>query len=91
MKYKYHKCTSLKSIVIPDSVDEIGEGIFSKCSSLKSIHFESRDVDCISMDENAFGGLDLDQCILYVPAGTRWAYRHHEVFGQFKHIEIETK
>ena len=24
-----------------------------------------------------------------IPSGTRWAYKHHPVFGQFKNIEID--
>ena len=30
-----------------------------------------------------------DTCTLYVPSGTRWAYRHHPVFGKFKNIVTE--
>jgi hypothetical protein len=30
-----------------------------------------------------------DFVILYVPADSRQAYKQHEVFGQFKHIEAE--
>ena len=36
----------------------------------------------------AFDGLNED-CVLFVPPGTRWAYRHQQVFGKFKNIEID--
>jgi hypothetical protein len=30
-----------------------------------------------------------ENCTLHVPVGTRWAYRHHPVFRQFKNIVTE--
>ena len=32
--------------------------------------------------------IDIDNCILYIPSGTKSAYRRHPVFGKFKNIEI---
>ena len=42
-------------------------------------------------DEKAVDGFDIDECTLYIPSGTRWAYRHHPGFGRFKNIELEKK
>lgn len=33
----FKKCTHLQSVIVPDSVEEIGEGAFQQCSSLQSI------------------------------------------------------
>ena len=30
-----------------------------------------------------------DECVLHIPSGTRWAYRHHPIFGKFKNIVTE--
>ena len=87
----FKDCTSLESIDIPNSVTEIGEVAFEDCTSLKSIHSTIEKVDGVVIEGDAFNGIDMNECTLYIPAGTRWAYRHHKVFGQFKNIEIESK
>ena len=54
------------------------------------------DLDKVTIDEHIFSymkgkdTMDYDNCVLYVPAGTRWKYRHHSVFGRFKNIKIES-
>ena len=30
-----------------------------------------------------------NDCVLHVPIGTRWAYKHHSIWGKFKNIETE--
>ena len=63
--------------------------MFENCHSLTTIHSSSEKIDNIEIDEKAFDGFDIDECTLYIPSGTRWAYRHHPGFGKFKNIEIE--
>ena len=89
--WAFYGCTSLESIDIPNSVTEIGEVAFYGCTSLKSIHSAIEKVDGVVIEGDAFNGIDKNECTLYIPAGTRWAYRHHKVFGLFKNIEIESK
>lgn len=48
-------------------------------------------IDNINIKDNVFDGINFDECTLYIPSGTRWAYRHHPVFSKFKNIEIEVK
>ena len=67
----------------------IGEDVFEKCTSLQSIHISITDIESTIINNDAFKGVDTDNCILHIPPGTRWAYRHHPVFGKFKNIEIE--
>ena len=47
------------------------------------------DVEQLYVHENAFSYVNFDNCVLYIPSGTRWAYKHHPVFEQFKNIEID--
>lgn len=82
-------CTSLQNIDIPNSVTEIGEGVFESCSALRSIHIHIVDIQNANISETAFDGIDTDNCVLYIPPGTRWVYRHHSILSKFKNIEIE--
>lgn len=80
-------CSSLQSIDIPSSVTSIGWCTFSNCVSLQFIHLYWEDPNKCEINEEIFDGVNKDTCTLYVPSGTRWAYRHHPVWGQFKNIE----
>ena len=88
-KFAFLGCEELQSIYIPNSVTTIGNSAFSACSSLQSIHIHITDVENANIGKCAFNITTTNNCVLYVPPGTRWAYRHHPVFGKFKHIEIE--
>lgn len=84
-------CASLKSIVFPESNLSIGKNAFRHCNSLTNIHISVTTPECFydlqdwGITEEQYTSINL-----YVPAGTRWAYRHHPVFGKFKNIEIES-
>ncbi len=85
-------CVSLEEVFLPAPKHyTIRNNVFGNCSSLKSIHSVAESPDDITIDENAFDGFNIDECTLYIPSGTRWAYRHHPGFGKFKNIEIERK
>ena len=43
----------------------------------------------LKIDEKAFYNLNIENCTLYVPIGTGYAYRHHPVFSKFKEVIIE--
>ena len=80
--------TAIKSIVIPKSVDEIGTQIFYVCSALEEIRCKMEDLDNLKIKEK--NSLCPNKtCKLIVPSGTRWAYKHHPVWGKFKQIEVE--
>ena len=36
-RYAFHQCKALNEILIPSSVEQIGEFVFSECESLDSI------------------------------------------------------
>ena len=87
--WAFSECIALQSIDIPNSVTHIGDRVFAHCSNLTSIHIRITDIDSCCVKENAFDDIDFDNCILYIPSGTKWAYRHHPVFRNFKNIEID--
>ena len=84
--FAFSRCSSLESIDIPNSVTEIRDGAFDGCNSLEHIYLHYDDVEKLTLGDNIFHGVNLDKCILHVPSGTRWAYRHHRVFKRFKNI-----
>lgn len=63
--------------------------MFAFSIALKSIHIHIADIENRCIGVGVFDGINTDDCVLYIPPGTRWAYRHHPVFGKFKNIEIE--
>lgn len=68
--------------VCHEYVTEIEVGILENCKALKSIklhHTEPIPID--------FPKKIKETCVLYVPAGTRWAYRHHYSYRDFARIE----
>ncbi|MBQ2044142.1 MAG: leucine-rich repeat domain-containing protein, partial [Bacteroidaceae bacterium] len=87
--WTFFGCWKLHTIKIPNSVINIGMEAFADCVNLKSLHIQINEPEKCIINETAFAGINLEDCILYVPAGTRWSYRHHPAFCQFKNIEIE--
>ncbi len=87
--YAFYECSSLKSIDIPNSVTEIGENAFSGCKSLESITIRCKDIDNIKIEDSFFNDNIFNECVLHIPSETRWAYRHHPIFGKFKNIVTE--
>ena len=82
----FHGCSSLQSIDIPNSVIKIGDWAFHDCNSLEHIYLHCNEVEKLEVSKDIFKGVDFDKCILHIPSGTRWAYRHHDVFKRFKNI-----
>ena len=78
----FYNCSSLLNINIPKSVTYIGSLAFD---GLKNIFIRCDEPEKIDVAETAFC-VDLDECVLHIPCGTRWAYKHHPTFSRFKNI-----
>jgi hypothetical protein len=83
----FNSDTNITSLSIPASVDSISGGAFYNCNSLKSIYAYS--VKPIALDETSevFNGVDTNNCILYVPYGSKTAYQVANQWKSFKNIQ----
>ncbi len=86
--------TGLTEISIPGSIISIGENAFAGCVNLKAIYiFATTPIDLgnpsgtrSSGASSVFDGVDMENTILYVPAGCVDAYRAAEGWGEFTNI-----
>lgn len=86
----FEGCESLEHVYLPDRKKlKIEKGSFKRCPSLIGLHFRMETPENIDISEDAFEDDTFNLCTLYIPSGTRWAYRHHPILGKFKNIEIE--
>ena len=79
----FQNCRKITSINIPDRVNTIGSKCFNNCSSLREVTVENPDPASISIESNAFEGVPVSQCTLYVPYGSKQAYSEAEVWKKF--------
>lgn len=79
-------CTALDSIKIPASVTRIGYNAFTFCYSLSSIYSYPENPPDLSESGVVFSNVDLEKCILYVPAGTKELYASASRWKDFQHI-----
>ena len=80
---------SLQELFLPDTIKVIGSFVFEDCQKITKLHLRVEDPNLITIHDDAFKDFAIDQCALYVPIGTGYAYRHHPVFGKFKEVIIE--
>ena len=80
-------CQSLQSIDIPESITTIESLSFSYCTSLKSVHMHSTKVENLKIELGVFQDVNMDECTIYVPAGTLQAYSNHPRFHEYKIAE----
>lgn len=78
----FEGCESLEHVYLPDRKKlKIEKGSFKRCPSLIGLHFCMETPENIDISEDAFEDDTFNLCTLYIPSGTRWAYRHHPILG----------
>jgi hypothetical protein len=82
--YAFMHCTGLKHITLPSSINSIGVGSFFNCKALNSIEVGWQTP--IDINPYVFDGIDLTNCTLYVPDGTKATYQNTNVWKDFSHI-----
>lgn len=83
----FQNCKSLKEIRIPASVTRIGSMVFGNCDNIKELEVESAIPPTASYQ--AFYGMDKENCVLKVPAGSRDAYKAADEWCEFINVTEE--
>lgn len=86
--------TNLTQVSIPGSIQSIGEEAFAGCINLSAIYaFATEPIPLgagvtgtRAEGSSVFAGVDLENCVLYVPKGCVEKYRSAEGWGEFAHI-----
>lgn len=86
--------TELTQVSIPGSIQSIGEEAFAGCINLSAIYaFATEPIPLgagvtgtRAEGSSVFAGVDLENCVLYVPKGCVEKYRSAEGWGEFAHI-----
>ncbi len=86
-EYAFGSCTNLASVTIPNSVRYWGNYVFSECSNISEIHLGYELAS--GMDPSLFSFVDKETCVLYVPRGCTYAYRHAQEWRNFVSIVEE--
>jgi len=91
-KYAFLSCgaynsTFIDKLYLPDHIEKLGSAAFA-FAKIKELHIRHEHPEQIEVANDAFEKC-AENCTLYVPVGTEYAYRHHPVFGKFKEVVIE--
>ena len=92
--------TELTSVSLPATITSIGEGAFAGCEKLQSITVNNPEPVALSStpaavrgirtragERSVFDGVNMETCILYVPAGSVDKYKTADVWKDFKNIQ----
>ena len=79
--YAFSYCNGLTSVTIPNSVTSFGFYAFGWCFGLSSVTCYATEPPSITAP--AFYGVDLPNCTLYVPKGSKALYEAAEVWKDF--------
>ena len=78
--YAFYKQTTLKIIVLPSTVESIGDYAFSGCSKVTSVRFLSQTPPTLGRNALPTGG----GMIWYVPSGCLDAYKNADGFSSYQ-------
>ncbi len=76
-------CKKLTAINLPEYLSTLGDNCFNGCTALREVRVSNPDPASISLGSGVFSGVDLQQCTLYVPFGTKALYAAASVWKDF--------
>jgi len=79
-------CQQLEKITLSSSLEIIGKNAFYNCLSLKEIYLPVPDPKYIQLGANVFYNVKKDECVLYVPYGSRELYANAPEWKEFTNI-----
>lgn len=79
----FMNCQRLTTINLPEHLSILGDNAFDGCSSLRTVTILVTDPSTISMGQNIFRGVPLQQCTLRVPYGCKELYQEAPVWRNF--------
>jgi len=79
-------CGGLTSVTIGSGVTKIGDGAFTDCVNITFITVFNPDPGAISIGNDVFGNVNINNCILSVPVGSIESYRNAPVWQDFLYI-----
>ena len=77
----------LKSITLPATVKAIKGQTFDGCDRVRDLYCEFADPQQVELVENAFIGINKNECVLHVPHSAKSLYANAEQWKEFKFIE----
>ena len=82
-EYAFSGCSKLENVNLPAKVSTIGQFAFAN-SGLKTLTVNW--TTPLVIQANVFDGVNLSKCTLYVPVGSKEAYKNDAVWKKFGHI-----
>ena len=82
--FDFNGCSGLTSVVLPSTLDHLGDYVFDKCTGLLKV--TSNIKEPFTCSTSAFDPSNYENATLIVPDGTADAYRNTEAWSLFKNI-----
>lgn len=83
----FQGCSKLEKATLSSNLEEIGDNAFYNCMALKELYVPVADPSFIALGNNVFYGVKTDECVLYVPHGSRDLYAAADVWKEFTNIQ----
>jgi len=85
-QYAFNGCKDLVSVSLSSSITSIGGYAFSGCTGLREVCCEAKEP--LDIEEAVFDWGDIQYILLYVPAGSEYAYQKAKVWRNFMDISV---
>ncbi len=85
-EFAFGNCYELTAVTIPSSVTTIGEWALGSCFKLSTIYAYSASPVNLNSSPYVFANVDKNNCILYVPNGSKTAYSEADQWKDFVNI-----